>query len=181
MRQAVYHNPPHIYIDNTVYITTASTIHKQKYFNTDTKKQILRKTIFKTIKELRYNIFAWVIFADHYHILFEVVRSRFLAKLMNLINGRSSYMLNRLEKQSGRRIWYSYWDTCIRNADDFYTRFNYIHNNPIKHKYINKLDELPFYNYSSYSYYLKTKGQEWINDILMRYPIIDCVEKYDDY
>jgi len=100
---------------------------------------------------------------------------------MNLINGRSSYMLNRLEKKSGRRIWYSYWDTCIRNIDDFYTRFNYIHNNPIKHKYINSLDELPLYKYSSYSYYLETKGQEWISDIFIRYPIIDYVEKYDDY
>ncbi len=156
-------------------------MNKQKYFNTDIKKQILRKTIFKSIRELRYNTFAWVVIANHYHILLKVKKSRFLGKLINLINGRSSYMINRLEKQKDRKIWYSYWDTCIRNESDFYTHFNYIHNNPIKHKYVNKLIELPAYEFSSYPYYLRTNGQEWINDIFMRYPIVDYVEKYDDY
>ncbi len=100
---------------------------------------------------------------------------------MNLINGRSSYMINKLEKQTIRKIWYSYWDTCIRNKNDIFTRFNYIHNNPIKHKYIKKFDNLASYKYSSYSHYLKTNGSEWIKDLFMRYPIIDYVDKYDNY
>ncbi len=101
--------------------------------------------------------------------------------IINRLHGASATFLNRKDGTPGRKVWWNYWDTCIRNESDFYTRFNYIHNNPIKHKYVNKLIELPAYEFSSYPYYLRTNGQEWVNDIFMRYPIVDYVEKYDDY
>jgi putative transposase len=104
-----------------------------------------------------------------------------LGKLMNSINGSSSYYINKLDNQRGRKIWYSYWDTCIRNKNDFFIRFNYIHNNPIKHGLINTFDNLRFYDFSSYIYYLKTKGQEWLTDTFMSYPIADYIDEYDDY
>ena len=181
MNQIIYHNPPHLYIDETVYIITASTINKQKYLNTDVKRQMLQKTIYESIKEIKYEIFAWVILENHYHLLLKVANGNLLGKLINLIHGRSSFMINGLEKRRGRKIWYSYWDSCVRNENDFYVRFNYIHNNPIKHGYMRKFENLFNYEFSSYPYYLKTKGQEWINDLFMRYPIINFMNEYDDY
>jgi putative transposase len=177
----VYHNPPHLYVNDSAYIITASTMNKQKYLNNDMKKQILQKAMFKSVEELKYKMFAWVILENHYHILIEVADSKFLGKLTNRINGRSSYEINKLEKKKGRKIWYSYWDTCIRNENDFYTRFNYIHSNPVKHGCIDKLDDLASYEFSSYPYYLWTKGTEWCNDIFSRFPVIDFAVQYDDY
>jgi len=160
---------------------TASTMDRQRYLRAASSKQKLCGVIFDSTKELQCDLFAWVIMENHYHILVKIRRNRILGKLMNSINGRSSYYINGLDKQRGRKIWYSYWDTCIRNKNDLFTRFNYIHNNPIKHGFINGFDNLRSYDFSSYIYYLKTKGQEWLTDIFMSYPIADYIDKYDDY
>ena len=177
----IYHNPPHLYTDNTAYIITASTMNKQKYLNDDAKKQILQTIILKSVEELGFAIFAWVILDNHYHILIRVAHGKVLGRLLNRINGRSSYEINKLEKKRGRKIWYSYWDTCIRDESDFYRRFNYIHNNPVKHGYIDKPNRLPSYKHSSYPYYIRVKGEDWCNDVFRRYPIIDFTARYDDY
>jgi putative transposase len=137
--------------------------------------------ILKSIGELGLGIFAWVLLDNHYHILVEITTSEFLGKLINLINGRSSYEINKAEKKKGRKIWYSYWDTCIRTECDYYTRLNYIHSNPLKHGCVDRLDDLASYAYSSYPYYLRLKGEEWCNDISRRFPIVDFTVKYDDY
>lgn len=181
MKSFSCHNPPHLHSDNMYYMITASTIDRQRYLHAAASKQKLRSAIFDSTKELQCDLFAWIIMENHYHILIKIRRSRILGKLLNSINGRSSYYINGLDKQRGRKIWYSYWDTCIRNENDFFTRFNYIHNNPIKHGFINEFDTLRSYDFSSYIYYLKTKGQEWLTDMFMSYPIADYIEKYDDY
>jgi putative transposase len=164
-----------------VYIITASTLNKIKIFNSDAKKNILQSIIFQTAAELKSIVFAWAIMDNHYHILLELTNGSSLSRLINLIHGRSSRHINILDKIKSRKVWYSYWDTCVRREDDFYIRMNYIHNNPIKHKCIQQYCDLAKYKYTSYPYYRKIKGQEWIDDVFRKYSIIDFVDKNDDY
>jgi putative transposase len=120
------HHPPHIYLDDTWYIVTASTLN---------------------------------------HI-------RFFAQL----HGGTAWQINTWAGVRGRQIWHNYWDTCIRNEKGYWTRFNYIHQNPVKHGYVQDTIDWPF---SSYHYYLRTKGQEWLHDCLATYPVLDYLEGDD--
>lgn len=56
-------------------------------------------------------------------------------------------------------MWYSYLDTCIRDEAGYWTRFNYIRYNPVKHGYVSRPADWPF---SSYRYYLRTRGAAWL-------------------
>ncbi|MGQ9701400.1 MAG: REP-associated tyrosine transposase [bacterium] len=172
-----YHNPPHIYLDNHIFIVTSCTYNKMPYFNTDERKILLYTEILNAFEKISSKLFAWVILDNHYHILFEINRGRELGGLIKLINGKSSHEINRLDNCVGRKIWYNYWDTCIRNEKDFYIRMNYIHNNPIKHGYVKIYEDLPQYKFSSFSQYLMEKGKDWLDDVFRRYPIIDFTEK----
>lgn len=87
-----------------------------------------------------------------------------------MIHGRVSYMLNQEDGTRGRKVFQNYWDRCIRNEKDFYTRFNYIHYNPVKHSLVDKMED---YEFSSYRYYLQQCGQEWLNRCFELYPVID--------
>ena len=50
-------------------------------------------------------------------------------------------------------IWQSkYYEHTIRNIKDFYTKLEYIHYNPIKHKIVKNIFEYP---YSSFFQYVK--------------------------
>ena len=56
----------------------------------------------------------------------------------------------------------------MRTEHDFWTRFNYIHYNPVKHGYVERPEDWEF---SSYRSYLKEQGKEWLWKCLQGYPV----------
>ena len=95
------------------------------------------------------------------------------SKFIQYIHRESSRLINKLDYRSGRKIWFQYWDSSIRNEKDFYTHFNYIHENPIKHGLVRNLDELVDYRFCSYKEWLSKLGDETITDIIRMYPVVD--------
>jgi putative transposase len=172
------HRPPHLYLDKTIYFITTSTKDKIHYFSTDEKKEIVLKTIMNIPTKVDCHLYAWIILNNHYHIEISLKYGKELATCIRAINGKSSFELNHLDKKRSRQVWQQYWDTCIRGEEDFWRRFNYIHHNSVKHGYVRQMGE---YSFSSYNFYLKRYGREWLMDIFDRYPIIDFTIKADEF
>ena len=166
------HYPPHLYIDNEIYFVTARTVDTNHYFDTENKKQLLLDIIKKSCQRCGAELIAWVVLDNHYHILFRLREGERLAKLMQYINGSSAFQLNRMENKRKRKIWFNYWDTCIRDEDGFYTRLNYIHHNPRKHGYVEEIQDLASYPFSSHKDFVDRYGVEWMEDCFSKYPII---------
>ena len=165
-----HHRPPHLYLDNATYFITVSTLDKHHYFDTDEKKQLILNTLTSALEKYSYNLDAWVILNNHYHIEIKTRLGKDLPRFIQNINGRSSFELNRLDNSQGRKLWYQYWDRCIRDETDYYRHMNYIHQNAVKHGYVK---DMSLYRWSSYSEYLKENGEGWIKDCFEKYPIID--------
>ena len=164
------HHPPHIYLDNTYYFLTARTYKGNSIFDNDEKKEIFLSNLKAEVLRHGYKIIAWVILDNHYHILFKSELSSNLSKIINKVHGLVSYKINKLDELRGRKIFQNYWDKCIRNEKDFWCHFNYIHHNPVKHRYVKKMKD---YKFSSYNYWLEKKGKEWLSSCFTTYPIID--------
>ncbi|MDP2683602.1 MAG: transposase [bacterium] len=162
--------PPHLYFDNYYYFLTSRTLRRAKLFDTDKKKKILLDVIFRAIQKFNYDMVAWVVLSNHYHILLKVKNADQLPKLVGNIHTNSSRLLNINDNFPGRKIWWNYWDKCIRDDSDFWKHFNYIHHNPIKHGYANSMQE---YLYSSYNSWIKKKGIEWMESCFRLYLIVD--------
>jgi len=92
----------------------------------------------------------------------------------------SAIRVNKLDRAAGRRVWYQYWDRFPRTEAEFWTYFNYIHQNPIKHEYVPKLEDvhqtLVQYAFSSYHYYLCEYGEAFLTDVWQRYPPADYLQ-----
>jgi len=58
----------------------------------------------------------------------------------------------------------------VRDERDYWTRFNYIHYNPVKHGYVQSPEK---WEYSSYRNIVARKGQEWVDDVWGTYPILE--------
>jgi len=170
------HHPPHIFFDNTIYFITARTIDRNHYFDTDRKKKIFCSCLKAGVKKFEISLYAWVLLSNHYHLLFKINKGADLSGFLNFINGRSSFELNKLENQSGRKIWYQYFDRCIRDQLDFFRHFNYIHNNPVKHSQCRNLTEAESYPFSSAGKWVKIKGEEWWLGCFKEYPIVDFTD-----
>ncbi len=161
------HAPAHLFLADYHYFITAGTYGKRPYFDSDDKKEILFNTIRETLRENHGELQGWVILANHYHILAKLEDAFLLPQIIRKIHSISAILVNTSSKQPGRKIWYQYWDECIRDERDFYTKLNYIHLNPIKHGYVNEPES---YKFSSYNFYFTMEGKDWLNYTLRQFP-----------
>ncbi|HNB87393.1 MAG TPA: transposase [Anaerolineales bacterium] len=167
------HRPPHLYVDGAWYFITSSTVGSVKILSTDAHLNLWVETFKELILQFKIKLIAWVILPNHYHILFMPEKADELGSFMKRLNGNTSRKLNLFDDQAGRSVWYSYWDTCIRNERDFWTRFNYIHYNPVKHGYVEYPGE---WRFSSYSFYLRDDESPWLEGYEKDFPIYDLFD-----
>jgi putative transposase len=173
------HHPPHLFLEENWYMISAHTIGEQFLLHSREAKILVQETLKQLIMRFEIKLRAWVVLDNHYHLLLkppseEIILPRFIGQL----HGSTAFQLNQLEHRPKRQVWHNYWDTCTRTDKDFWTRFNYIHNNPVKHGYVKRPEDWEF---SSYHYYLRTKGQEWLQDMFLSYPIIDFSDGRDSF
>ncbi len=176
--QPTTHHPPHIYHDDTWYLITSRVYEARRLLRPAGHKEILRDHLRSLVIEFDIQLTAWVILDNHSHLLVKSKVGANISRFIGRWHGRTSFELNGLDETRGRQVWHNYWDTCIRTEDDYWTRFNYIHHNPIKHGYVQRMEE---WMYSSYGYYLKHKGEEWLADVFQKYPVIDFADQYDRF
>ena len=166
------HRPPHLSVDDAWYFITASVVNKARLLSSDEHLNLWTQAFKELITEFDAKLAAWVVLANHYHFLFLPRHGLELGNFMKRLNGRTSKELNVLDNAKGRTVWYSYWDTCIRGEHDFWTRFNYIHLNPVKHGYVQKPEDWRFSSYQQYA----DGDSTWLKDILQEFPVVNLFE-----
>jgi len=194
-------HPPHIYEDHACYFLTASTVRSQRFLGTDIQRAVVRDVLEAAIQQYGITLYAWVILANHYHLLLRTGHIAPIYKFVKRLHGESAIRLNKLDGTPGRKVWYQYWDRFPRGEGDFWTYFNYIHINPIKHGYVPlpngpqsaqqeqaplALDLMPDvhqylaqYPCSSYRYYLREYGEEFLTDAWRQHPLPGYLENDD--
>jgi len=155
---------------------SARTVEHARFLRSAEAKTLVRDKMVGLVQKFKMELKAWVILDNHYHLLLKTRRGHDLSTFFGQLHGGTSYQINRWDGTAGRQVWHNYWDTCIRDEAGMWTRFNYIHYNPVKHGYVDKPEDWPF---SSYHYYLRTRSKEWLDDCLSRYPVISCLEGDD--
>jgi len=170
-------HPPHFFVDNSWCFITAATLGRQNILCDPDHRTLLATLLFEFAERHSVELGAWVVLNDHYHILGKYANADQLRVFIQRLHGRTSFELNRRDKTPGRRVWHNYWDRVMRDEQDFWTRFNYIHHNPVKHGYVATAADWP---HSSYRSFEAKYGTEWMHDIELRYPIKDFSEAHED-
>jgi len=135
----------------------------------------------QTLKKYGYSLYAWAILDNHYHIIFRSSSGKYIPDIIREIHSKSAIEINKIDERSGRKVWHQYWDYCIRNEDDYWKHFNYIHQNPVKHRYIEGLGNLEKYPFSSFGEWVRGKSRNWIYECFKKYPIKDFTREEDGY
>jgi len=161
------HKPPHLFIDKAYYIITSHCVENIRPFYNNEYKKTVCETLFCAFEELHnWDIVAYVVLDNHYHILVKAGKSEELPDIIASAHKFSSRKINKIEDKVGRQIWYEYWDTVITSLSSFYARFNYIHYNPVKHGYVKRMEDYLFSSYRKYAEIDKRK----LDQIQKKYP-----------
>ena len=140
-----HHSPLHIFIPNTMYIVTGSTIKKKHLFRGNKRLTILQDTLFEVVSAYNWLLQTWAVFSNHYHFIAKSPENaKSLKPMIQRFHSQSARQLNDLDNTSSRNVWFQYWDTCLTYDKSYYARLNYVNNNPVKHGLVKNADQYPF-------------------------------------
>ena len=127
------------------------------------------KTLREMIQRVRlahpFIIDAWVLLPDHMHFIWTLpqgdndyskriglIKAGFTQHSKNLFH-REEWMNDSKRKHRESTIWQRrFWEHEIRNEQDYSRHMDYVHVNPLKHAWVNRVIDWP---YSSFHRYVK--------------------------
>ena len=140
-----HHRPPHLFVPNTLYMVTASTLHKQHFFKGSERLRLLHDELLEVTSSFEWMLQAWAVFSNHYHFIAQSpADAKTLKPMIQRLHSQTAREANRLDGVTDRQVWFQYWDTCLTFEKSYYARLNYVHNNPVKHQLVTVAEQYPF-------------------------------------
>ncbi len=134
--------PLHLFVQKTLHVVTACTLHKQHIFTTPEKLRLSPATLFETARAHQGDLQAWALFSHHYHnIARSPAEGSSLKHMIQRLHPQGARLVSEVENTPGRRVWFQYWDTCLTFERSYYARLNYVHSNPVKHRLFRVAEE----------------------------------------
>lgn len=96
-----------------------------------------------TKKKSSFELIAWVILPEHFHILVDPENGD-ISKLMQRLKLSFSMSHRKRRGYSKGRVWQDrFWDHIIRDDADYAHHLDYIHINPVKHGLVKRAFDWP--------------------------------------
>ena len=106
--------------------------------------ETLLETLFTYRDRGSYLLHEFVIMPDHLHLILTPSSTVSLEKAMQFIKGGSSHRIHQHRGQK-MEIWQvGFYDSTIRDYNDWQTKVRYIHENPARARLVDKPQEWPY-------------------------------------
>ncbi len=147
-----HHTPPHIFVGDQLYMLTGSVYKGQPLIQNNSRKRELAEALLTSSELYHWKAIAWVVMDNHYHVILESPLNDpgSLSKFVASYHKFTARRWNAEDKSVGRKVWWNYWDTCIRSIEDYLNRLRYVFWNPVKHGLIQDPAEYPYSNYMDF-------------------------------
>ena len=171
------HFPAHIFDFKGSYMVTGGTLYKEHFFKTPTELNLLQDNLFKLAIKYEWNLEAWALFSNHYHIIVQSPENpETLRKFITHFHANTARELNKLHNQPGRRVWYQFWDSQLTYQSSYYARLNYVMQNPVKHGIVDLAQSYPWCSTQWFSTHANKSHKAVINSFKT-----DAVHVLDDF
>jgi len=140
-----------LYVPNALYFFTVVTNNRDNIFDDPNARRLLRESINFVKESWPFDIEGFVLLPNHLHTIWRLpenddnfsTRWRLIKYKFSLRYGkhrkRESSISQSKIKKGERMFWQRrFWEHVIRNEKDFANHLDYIHYNPVKHKYVKK-------------------------------------------
>lgn len=97
------HRPPHIYTDNSYYFVTASTLNRAHLLTPITHKPYLQERLLTLTTDYGFNLIAWVIMNNHYHVMLHIGDSKNIPRFLSICTDKPQPIsINGINNRVGR-------------------------------------------------------------------------------
>jgi putative transposase len=148
------HSPPHRLTDQGAYMVTSGTYQKAHFLNTPGRLSMFSDLFLDCVAEANWELHAWAILSNHYHFIASSPSSPdTLRPMISKLHTLSARNLNILDGQTGRKVWFQYFDSHITFANSYLPRLRYVHHNPAHHGVVTKAEN---YQWCSAAWFART-------------------------
>ena len=158
-------------IDGGTYFFTVNLAERNRTLLTERIDNL--REAFRVVKEAHpFKIDAMVILPDHLHTIWTLPdgdhdfsqRWRQIKSAFSKEIAKEERISRSCLRKQERGIWQRrFWEHAIRDEEDFRRHVDYIHFNPVKHGYVQKVADWP---YSSFHRYVRLGILPWIGQEL---------------
>jgi putative transposase len=126
-------------------MVTAATLRKEHFFHDTSRRRMLHDLLLELGEKYGWQLEAWAVFSNHYHWIGEApTAATTLKKFISHLHTASARAINAMDRVTGRKVWFQYWDTCLTNERSYLVRLNYVHNNAVHHKLVDTAEQYEF-------------------------------------
>ena len=172
-----HHRPSHVFDPGRSYILTAGTLDKVLLFQGEERLCLLRDTLADVASSYGWQLQAWAILANHYHVVAQAPDdASSLRPMLQRLHSQTARGINRLDDKPGRRVWFQYWDSRITFERSYFARLNYVHQNPVRHGVAGNAVLYPWCSAG----WFERRAPRAFQKMVAGFPI-DRVKVYDDF
>ncbi len=161
-------------ISGGTFFFTVVTFRRRPILDLPASRQALRDAIIDVRERYPFSIDAWVTLPEHLHCIWTLpeessdfslrwalIKSGFSKRARALFQIKDWKNDSKLKHREST-IWQRrFWEHQIRNEEEYQAYMDYIHYNPVKHGYVNKVLDWPhstFYRYVKLGTYPENWG-----------------------
>ena len=170
------HAPPHFRDISGTYLITSACYEHCPVFEVPDDLSWLADQVLDAFSAADLPHPAWVFLPNHYHILVKTRDLSVVSEVLRLLHSRTATAINSQHQQRGRKVWYRFSDRLMRNERHYFATVNYIHHNPIKHGYTDRMSDWPW---SGVHEYTETQGKERLAKTWRAYPVGNYGQGWD--
>ena len=174
-----WHSPPHRpnFGHQRFHITAACFEHQPFIGHSLERMDGFLRELLKLLNTHARQSFAWCVLPNHYHLLVEAPNILGLLHELGKLHGACSYRWNGEENTRGRKVFFRTTERAMRSDGHYWATLNYIHHNPVHHRYVDRWED---WRWSSASAYLAQNTPADVESIWAAYPISDYGKGWDD-
>jgi putative transposase len=127
------------------YFVTFITWERRRLFVVEPYTRLFLETLYNYRRHARFKLHAFVVMPEHVHLLLTPANDVTMERAIQLIKGGFSRAFG-LEFRSGEVWQRGFTDHRIRDVEDFEMHREYIHQNPVKRRLVERAED---YRYCS--------------------------------
>ncbi len=140
------HAPRHSFEDAGTYFVTAACYQHNHFFTKPDALDFLQDKMFEIGDSYGWMLQGWSLFSNHYHLIADSPSSggKSLREWITRLHTDSSRFVNRMDGVKGRKVWHNYWDKQLSFKRSYFSRLNYVMDNPVHHGLVHDARQYPW-------------------------------------